>query len=194
MRTRERVAAGGAVAAALVLVLAGCGGTPEDGGRATPTATATGPQYRTDVDPMARRLPDLTPIVSADWLLDLPGHGGSRIPGPSDFFVHAVLKLRPGAVAKVLATAPAANPPTPATPTIPAALAGHAPAGAQWVRSRALDEDLTRASDAELYFDAATDTVYVSAANLGPQDKPAVRVRPDGTTTTVPAKTPTPAG
>ncbi|MGW6916437.1 hypothetical protein ACWGB8_21815 [Kitasatospora sp. NPDC054939] len=56
-------------------------------------------------------------------------------------------------------------------PTAPADLAAHLPAGAAWVHSPALDRGLARGDAATLHFDAASDTVYVLATNLSPQDE-----------------------
>ncbi|WP_328884862.1 hypothetical protein [Streptomyces sp. NBC_00316] len=62
-------------------------------------------------------------------------------------------------------------------------------AGAQWVHGRVLDESLVRADSAKLYFDPASDTVYLSATNVHLPNAVTVHVGPDGNQVTI---TPTP--
>ncbi|MGW4897706.1 hypothetical protein ACWEQL_36490 [Kitasatospora sp. NPDC004240] len=182
-----------AAAAVVVVVTAGltcvgCGASAgEPSGTGASAVTSAALVVRTDVGPLEKRLPGLGPIVAASWTADVPA-GGDRVPGPTDIMIKAVLKLRPGGVARVLATAP--GKPSASTPGIPTALAGSAPAGAQWVHSGPTDQDLAWADWAQLHFDPASDTVFVDSVNLGPQDGPAALVRPDGTRVTV---TPKPA-
>lgn len=153
----------------------------------TPAADAKDPakkthEIHTDTEPLTERLPKLGRIVSAHWQQVAPG-ADSRVPGPTDYFVRALMKLDPGSVAALTASAqmqPVVAGAEPEGVSIPAELAEFAPAGAQWVHSRALDESLVRADSATLCFDQASDTVYLSAANLHLPNATTVHVGSDG--------------
>jgi hypothetical protein len=114
-------------------------------------------------------------VAAAHWTEESTGTG-SRVPGPSDFFLQAFLTLAPGGVARLLdgyPTNPASLPPvrTAAEATnhwdeIPPALAAFAPSGASWVGSESRTATLVRADHATLCFDRASDTVYLKTVNL----------------------------
>ncbi|MFE7351837.1 hypothetical protein ACFU8Q_01240 [Streptomyces sp. NPDC057543] len=149
------------------------------------------PEIHTDTEPLAKRLPKLGRIISAHWQQKAP-FADSRVPGPTDYHVSALMKLAPGSVAALTASTqmqPAAVGAEPESISIPAGLAEFAPAGAQWVHSRVLDETLVRADSAQLYFDPASDTVYLSATNVHLPNAVTVHVGPDGDQVTI---TPTP--
>ncbi|WP_327241246.1 hypothetical protein [Streptomyces sp. NBC_01320] len=171
--------------------------TAVTGGAIGPVADAKAeasktPEIHTDTEPLAKRLPKLGRIVSAHWQQGAPG-SDSRVPGPTDYYVSALMKLEPGSVAVLTASTqmqPAVIATEPESISIPAELAEFAPAGAQWVHSRVLDESLVRADSAKLYFDSASDTVYLSATNVHLPNAVTVHVGPDGNQVTI---TPTPS-
>ncbi|WP_406381131.1 hypothetical protein [Streptomyces sp. NBC_01618] len=149
------------------------------------------PEIDTDTEPLAKRLPKLGRIVSAHWQQKALG-ADSRVPGPTDYHVSALMKLGPGSVAALTASTqmqPAVVGAEPEGISIPAELAEFAPAGAQWIHSGVLDESLVRADSAQLYFDPASDTVYLSATNVHLPNAVTVHVGPDGNQVTI---TPTP--
>lgn len=130
----------------------GCAVGPAADAKAKPSKA---PEIDTDTEPLATRLPKLGRIVSAHWQQKAPG-ADSRVPGPTDHHVSALMKLAPGSVAALTASTqmqPAAVGTEPESISIPTELTEFVPAGAQWVHSRVLDESLVRADSAELYFD-----------------------------------------
>ncbi|MFD3656952.1 hypothetical protein [Streptomyces sp. NPDC058620] len=170
------------------VVVSGCATGPRTGAKAV---ASKAPEIRTDTGPLTRRLPKLGRIVSAHWQQETPG-GDSRVPGPTDYFVNALMKLGSGSVAALTASAqmePAVAGPEPDGISIPAGLTEFVPGQARWVRSAALDERLVRADFAALYFDRASDTVYLSATNLLLPDTATAEAGPDGKQVTI---TPTP--
>ncbi|MET9663005.1 hypothetical protein [Streptomyces sp. NPDC006510] len=179
------------LASALLLaatVVTGCAAEPVAD---TKAEASKNPAIRTDTAPLARRLPTLGRIVSAHWQQEAPG-ADSRVPGPTDYFVSALMELAPGSVAALTASTklqPAVLGAESENTAIPAELAEFAPAGAQWVHSNTLDESLVRADSAKLYFDLASDTVYLSAVNVRLPNAATVHVGPDGNPVTI---TPTP--
>ncbi|MCX5343875.1 hypothetical protein [Streptomyces atratus] len=185
-RKRSLVRASALLLAATVVT--GCAVRPAADVKAEASKT---PEIHTDTEPLAKRLPKLGRIVSAHWQQKAPG-ADSRVPGPTDYYISALMKLDPGSVAVLTASAqmqPAVVGAEPEGISIPAELADFAPAGAQWVHSRVLDETLVRADSAQLYFDPASDTVYLSAANVHLPNAVTVHVGPDGNQVTI---TPTP--
>ncbi|MFD4757835.1 hypothetical protein ACFWOJ_02740 [Streptomyces sp. NPDC058439] len=174
-------------------VATGCTVGPAADAKATSSKAA---EIDTGTEPLAERLPKLGRIVSAHWQQKAPG-ADSRVPGPTDYHVSALMKLAPGSVAALTASTqmqPAAVGTEPESISIPAELTEFAPTGAQWVHSRVLDESLVRADSAELYFDPVSDTVYLSATNVHLPNAVTVHVGPDGNqvsiTSTPPAPTP----
>ncbi|MFI6726687.1 hypothetical protein [Streptomyces atratus] len=185
-RKRSLVRASALLLAATVVT--GCAIRPAADVKAEASKT---PEIHTDTEPLAKRLPKLGRIVSAHWQQKAPG-ADSRVPGPTDYYISALMKLDPGSVAVLTASTqmqPAVVGAEPEGISIPAELADFAPAGAQWVHSRVLDETLVRADSAQLYFDPASDTVYLSAANVHLPNAVTVHVGPDGNQVTI---TPTP--
>ncbi|MGV9265937.1 hypothetical protein ACWDRR_14905 [Kitasatospora sp. NPDC003701] len=154
------------------LLLAAALATGCDGGSPATGVTAEAskaPEIHTDAQPLAAALPKLGRIVAAHWQEEALGVPGSRAIGPTDYQVSALIRLEPGAVATLTASTQmtgAVMGTGPESLAIPAGLAGFAPAGAQWLHSRDLDESLVAADNAELYFDPASDTVFLSAVNL----------------------------
>ncbi|WP_053762645.1 hypothetical protein [Streptomyces sp. AS58] len=139
-------------------------------------------EIHTDTEPLAERLPKLGRIVSAHWQQETPG-GDSRVPGPTDYRVSALMQLAPGSVADLTASTqmqPATVGPAPQGISIPAELSEFAPPGAQWVHSGVLDKSLVRADSAQLYLDPASDTVYLSATNVDRPMDVTVPAGPDG--------------
>ncbi|GJF33107.1 hypothetical protein KNE206_58070 [Kitasatospora sp. NE20-6] len=154
------------------------------------------PEVSTDLTWVGRDLVLLGPVVSAHWVQTSSAVPGDRLPiGPTDYYYDIVAHLAPGQVARLLGERPMTPEPSPplqgaatgpwhAGWRVPAPLAPFMPPGASWVRDDELDASLVTADSAQLYFDRASDTVYVSAANLGGPDASATPVGPDGHTVT----------
>lgn len=156
------------LATALLLAstaITGCSAGPTADTQAEPSKT---PGILTDTEPLAKRLPKLGRIVSAHWQQDTPG-GDSRVPGPTDYHVSALMKLDSGSVAALTASTqmqPAVVGAGPEGVSIPTGLAEFAPPRARWIHSGVLDRSLVSADYAQLHFDRASDTVYLSATNV----------------------------
>jgi hypothetical protein len=73
-----------------VLLAASCGAVAP----APPTAQKTGTaQIRHDLEPLIKRFPGLGAPVSATWMSGT--FGDPRVPGPSTYWIDAVVQLRP---------------------------------------------------------------------------------------------------
>lgn len=125
------------------LVLGGCGSGAPEPPAAAPTHVAGSPAeaaaestVRTDRDPIARRFPGLGAFREVRWVGGTLGD--DRVPGPSTYFIDAVVTLGPADAARLAAT-PDLAPSDPPAP--PAALLPQLPAGA-WSRSDRLDGEL----------------------------------------------------
>lgn len=125
-----RLASGAAVTAAVVLT--GCAGQPPSDGRApiTTTPITTGADaahpVRTDLPPLLARFPALGGARSASWVGWASAGGRSSVPGPSTYWIHAVVDVgtdRVAALADTHHAMPVAG------PRIAAALAAAMPAG-----------------------------------------------------------------
>lgn len=84
------------VALALLLLVVGCAAAPTV--LPDPREQA---QVRTDPSPVTRRFPDLGTPVAVSWIGGTLGD--DRVPGPSRFFVDAVVSLADGDAARLLA-------------------------------------------------------------------------------------------
>ncbi len=113
-------------------------------------------QVRTDRDPTASRFPELGSFVEARWM---GGRlGDDRVPGPSTYFIEAVVTLAPADVER-LRTAHGFQPTTP--PQIPGALRG--PSG-PWSSSPELDAELgPQGWVSRVWVDLPAGVAYVSA-------------------------------
>ncbi|WP_405016847.1 hypothetical protein OHV05_06855 [Kitasatospora sp. NBC_00070] len=147
------------------VLAAGCGGS----GAAKSSAE---PELWTSTDELTKLLPKLGPIATALWRERSSNEGGSdrSLPGPTDLFLHALIRLTPGGVA----TLTAGRQPVPDQPrsgtghrAIPAAMVAAFPPGARWVADPELSRQVVVAEGArELYLDPASDTVYLFAVNV----------------------------
>ncbi|MFJ9523016.1 hypothetical protein ACIRPK_32815 [Kitasatospora sp. NPDC101801] len=147
------------------VLAAGCG-SGGSGGAAKPSVE---PELSTSTDELTKLLPKLGPITAALWRERSSNEGGSdrSVPGPTDLFLHALIRLAPGGVA----TLTAGRHPVPAQPrsgtgqlAIPAAMVAAFPLGARWVADPELSRQVVAAeSTRELYLDPASDTGYLFA-------------------------------
>ncbi len=156
-----RATAGGGLAVAL---LAGCATDPDPSRSGTGTKSAAarsgaGEPVRTDLQPLTRRFPALGTPVTASWQGGTLGD--SRAPGPSTYWIKAVVTVEP-AVAKRLRTA--ADVESTAAPDMPTELRTALPAG-EWVRSAGLNKSLSASSDlaAQAIVSKTSDVVVVDA-------------------------------
>ncbi|MFE5506955.1 MULTISPECIES: hypothetical protein [Amycolatopsis] len=85
----------------------------------------------TDPAPVAETFPEVGEIVQASWVEERMGASEGRVaaPGPSDFRLSAVVKLRPEAVAKVLDGYKCQA----GSPAVPEPLKGLFPSGVKWL-------------------------------------------------------------
>ncbi|KRC91980.1 hypothetical protein ASE25_00915 [Terrabacter sp. Root85] len=160
MRTRPALAA---LAAALtVTVTAGCSTDPTpatDRTRSTvssATKTGTG-DVRTDLEPLTRRFSALGTPVSATWM---SGTLGGDAPGPSTYWIDAVVEVTPETATTLRAASPE---PTTETPDVEDGVRSALPSG-QLLRSTSLDALFAQGSfRAKAYLAADSDTVVLVA-------------------------------
>jgi hypothetical protein len=160
MSTRPAVAA---LAAALTLtVTVGCSTDPApttDRTRSTvssTTKTGTG-DVRTDLEPLTKRFGALGTPVSATWM---SGTLGGEAPGPSTYWIDAVVELTPDAASALRSTSPQ---PTTESPDVEDGVRAAIPSG-QLLRSEALDAKFAQGSfRAKAYLAADSDTVVLVA-------------------------------
>ena len=160
MRTRPALAA---LAAALtVTVTAGCSTDPTpptDRTRSTvssATKTGTG-DVRTDLEPLTKRFSALGTPVSATWM---SGTVGGDAPGPSTYWIDAVVEVTPETATTLRAASPE---PTTETPDVEDGVRSALPSG-QLLRSTSLDALFAQGSfRAKAYLAADSDTVVLVA-------------------------------
>jgi hypothetical protein len=161
MSSRPAVAA---IAALLSLTLTGActtdSTTPTDRTRSSTvssaTKTGTG-EVRSDLEPLTKRFSALGQPVSATWL---SGTLGGDAPGPSTYWIDAVVDVTPQTAAALRAASPE---PTSETPDVEDGLRPSLPSG-QLLRSEALDSLFAQGSfRAKAYLAADSDTVVLVA-------------------------------
>lgn len=111
-QVRTRAATAALVLACITALGAGCGSAGEAGagsrnrtetnvdgrGTAAPHTKPSGP-VRTDLDPLTRRFPALGTPVTASWQSGVLGD--DRVPGPSSFWIDAIVTLQPETARKL---------------------------------------------------------------------------------------------
>ncbi|GGN90635.1 hypothetical protein GCM10011579_086730 [Streptomyces albiflavescens] len=140
-----------------VMMLAACTSTEK---------SADSAKVRTDLEPLERRFAALGPLSGAHWLGTALGTDSRvSVPGPTDVRVVGTAQLRAGAVAAITgARHRSFQPDTPSR--LPPELAEFMPTGARWVRSNALDREMTGGTYfGTFYLDPGTDTVYFDTTN-----------------------------
>jgi len=153
-------------AAVLTLATAGACSTepnpPADRTRSTVstvtpgTKTGTG-EVRTDLEPLTKRFSALGQPVSATWM---SGTLGGDAPGPSTYWIDAVVKVAPETAATLRATSPQ---PATETPGVEDGVRAGLPSG-QLLTSKALDALFAQGSfRAKAYLAADSDTVVLVA-------------------------------
>jgi len=158
----RRVAPRTAVLALVVVcLLSGCSPTP---GAGTPTrATAashegTG-EVRHDLAPLVDRFPQLQGAESATWLSGTLGDG--RVPGPTTYWIDAVVVLDPSSYAALRAKADASAE-SADLPDLDPGLDASLPAG-PFARADALDQEFSAAErSTAVFLDDATSSVVLS--------------------------------
>ena len=120
------------------------------------TKTGTG-EVRTDLEPLTKRFSALGQPVSATWM---SGTLGGDAPGPSTYWIDAVVKVTPETAATLRAAAPQ---PTAGTPEVEDGVRSAVPSG-QLLTSKALDALFAQGSfRATAYLAADSDTVVLVA-------------------------------
>jgi hypothetical protein len=160
MRTRAVMAASAALLTLAVTAACSTDPTPPtDRTRSTvnsATKTGTG-DVRTDLDPLTKRFDALGRPVSATWM---SGTLGGDAPGPSTYWIDAVVTVTPETAATLRATSPE---PTTETPAVEDGVRSALPSG-QLLRSTALDALFAQGSfRAKAYLAADSDTVVLVA-------------------------------
>jgi hypothetical protein len=153
-------------AALLTLTAAGACSTqpdpPTDRTRSTVSSAAPGTktgtgEVRTDLDPLTKRFSALGQPVSATWM---SGTLGGDAPGPSTYWIDAVVKVTPETAATLRAASPQ---PTTETPEVEDGVRSAVPAG-RLLTSKALDALFAQGSfRATAYLAADSDTVVLVA-------------------------------
>ena len=121
-----------------------------------------GGPVRTDLAPLTRRFRSLGDPEAAHWQSGTLGDG--RAPGPTSYWIDAIVQVRPDTAAQLRERA--TQQPRPA-PRVAEALAGDLPAG-QWVGSDALDRAFATggfAGQAYVHSDANTVVLVVQGGN-----------------------------
>ncbi|MBL7492283.1 hypothetical protein I6A60_13970 [Frankia sp. AgB1.9] len=117
---------------------------------------ADGP-IRSDLDPLLRRFPALGRPTAAHW--ESGTYGDDRVPGPSTYWIDAVVALDPDTAA-TLRKAPGLAPAT--LPALSPQLVGQVPTGASWLTSQGLRQTLAKGSwSCEAFLSATTDVLVL---------------------------------
>ncbi|MBW4719664.1 hypothetical protein [Saccharothrix obliqua] len=143
--------------ALLLLTMAACGTAPTETGRPTmPTKSGTG-ELRTDLEPLTKRFPLLSAAEKAEWMSGTLGDG--RVPGPSTFWIDAVVTLPESTLARLDKDTRETTTP----PEVVSGLRDHLPRG-PYLTGGSLDEAFTTPTwSATAYLAKNTNTVILVA-------------------------------
>ncbi|GAA3837963.1 hypothetical protein GCM10022243_00540 [Saccharothrix violaceirubra] len=143
--------------ALLLLIATACGTTrPERGRPASPVKSGTG-ELRTDLDPLTARFPLLAAAVKAEWMSGTLGD--DRVPGPSTYWIDAVVTLPEATLAEIdRGTREDTTP-----PAVVEGLRDRLPGG-PYLTGRSLDDAFTTATwSASAYRAKGTDVLVLVA-------------------------------
>jgi hypothetical protein len=165
-RTRGRLVAGILAGILAALVSVGCNDDPEPGPSDRPDSSASvvsPAPLRTDREPIARRFPRLGDFAEVHWQGAVAGPtGGSRVPGPSDVLIQAVVLLRPADLAAAASGYDWTPAPVDWDAKVSERLRPFLPASADWRHSRQYEADVrTDGFSGTVYLDLAGGTVYL---------------------------------
>ncbi|MFD9691081.1 hypothetical protein ACFWXO_35565 [Kitasatospora sp. NPDC059088] len=133
---------------------------------ATPTATATTAQIRTDVDPLKRRFPQLGELSGAKWVGQTLGKdSGSGVPGPTDVSLDGVVHIEPATLASI--TGGGTWKEQGIDCPVPGALAGElGDTKSAWLHSESFDRTVTQNQySGSFYIDKQNSRVYFCTVN-----------------------------
>ncbi|MEW2384322.1 hypothetical protein AB0873_19835 [Micromonospora sp. NPDC047707] len=153
----------GLLVSAIVLALAGCtGGAPSDDQSTGRNASVSPAPVRTDREPIAKRFPRLGNFVEAHWQASTAGIDNSRVPGPTDTRIDALVVLRPDTVAATIKAYEWQPAPHNWDALLSAELRPFLPADGTWQVSEQYAEDVrTVEYNGTVYLDTTSGTVYL---------------------------------
>ena len=171
---RHRLAPRATVVATVVAVvaglLAGCASSPSPdrttaaSASASDSATRSGTgEIRHELGPLTDRFPQLATALSATWMSGTMGD--ERVPGPSTYWIDAVVVLDEAGFAELLALAPgeAGSGAKAELPDLDPGLDDALPPG-PFVRSSALDDDFSQdGRSTQVLLDDATSSVILTS-------------------------------
>ncbi|QKW14617.1 hypothetical protein HUT12_18780 [Verrucosispora sp. NA02020] len=153
----------GLLVTAVLLGLTGCvTGTPDHGRPTARTTTVSPPPVRTDREPITKRFPHLGDVAEVHWQAGAAGTGDSRVPGPTDIRIEALVVLQPGD--RVSAVEQYEWQPAPAgwDGTLGAALRPFLPDSGNWQVNEQYAADVrTTKYHGVVYLDTTSGTVYL---------------------------------
>lgn len=153
-----------ATLALVVFPLAGCSGTDNPTARETERTTTTmaAPTVRTDAEPITRRFPALAEYQDLHWTGEAAGTEDSRVPGPTDVHIRAIVVLTPEAAQRTAVDYPWTPVPTQWESDVQDPLRGHLPVQGTWQSNDTYTHDLLGSSfGGTVYFNPTTGTVYL---------------------------------
>lgn len=146
---------------AMIMTLLGCGASTDEGEPMRPTeATKSGTgELRTDLEPLLKRFPVLEGVEQAHWMSGRFGDPDN--PGPSTYWIDAVVTLPPATISRLRADhAPA---PAEVTPDVVDGLREQLPAG-PFLGGAALNKAFTHERwSASAYLDERTNQLVLVA-------------------------------
>lgn len=171
---RHRLAPRATVVATVVVVvaglLAGCASSPSPGrttaasASASDSATRSGTgEIRHELGPLTDRFPQLATALSATWMSGTMGD--ERVPGPSTYWIDAIVVLDETGYAELRALAPgeAGSDAEAELPDLDSGLDDALPPG-PFVRSSALDEAFSQdGRSTQVFLDDATSSVILTS-------------------------------
>ncbi|WP_341715806.1 hypothetical protein QQG74_17315 [Micromonospora sp. FIMYZ51] len=153
----------GLLAVAVVLALAGCTNDTSDNGQPTGgTAHVSPAPVRTDREPIAKRFPHLGDFAEVHWQASTAGTDNSRVPGPTDTRIEAIVALRPDALVAAVKQYDWSPAPAGWDEPLSAELRPFLPTDGTWQVSEQYTDDVRTASYSGLvYLDTTSGTVYL---------------------------------
>jgi len=139
-----------------LLTMTACSATLPEKGPTMPSKSGTG-ELRTDLEPLTKRFPFLTKVEKAEWMSGTLGDG--RVPGPSTYWIDAIVTLPQSTVAEINKNTHEATSP----PTVVEGLKGHLPEG-PFLTGKSLDDAFTSKDwSATAYLAKNTNTIVLVA-------------------------------
>jgi hypothetical protein len=156
-----------ASALAVLLAMSGCNVAPARDGQGTDGGAMPSTAARTDREPIAKRFPKLGDFVAVHWQGGGYGTGDGRVPGPTDVWIRALVRLHPDDLAAAKAMYSFEPAPSGWDVKMPGDLREYLPAGGDWRHDPQYEADVRSAKyHGKVYLEVASGTAYLDLNSI----------------------------